>query len=522
MIGIPTSGSPEVRRLSMSGYHVRIGKVLTTMQALSDREVSDALQEQEKYRPQEYRLLGLPDLVRGGGAASGGRERLLGEILLDKGVIGRDVLRTALMRQWQLSLPICRLLKKEDMAAVVELLGFINSTINLDELLDRIMIAAKEVLNAEASSLMLLDEQTGELIVSVPTGPKREELKQLRIPRGEGISGWVAEHGEPLLVPEVSEDPRFFRRIDQVFGFVTKSVVCMPLRAKGKTLGVLEVINRQDGKPFSGEDAELLMMFAHQVAVVLDNARLQAEALERERLMRELIIAKQIQERLIPKAFPEMDGVRMAAFLSPAEAVSGDFYDFMVTRERDLLIFIGDVSGKGIPASLLMATTSTALKILLEMDTDLATAIETVNRFLSRGDLKKEFVTLFLGRYSPHRRSFHYVNCGHPPPILVHSGGQIELDKGGSALGAFPEERYPFTDVSLQPGDVVLLFTDGVTEIRDPSGTLFGEERLAGVCAGLRGMTAEEILYHVRDRVLAFAEGAPQGDDLAIVVLQAI
>jgi sigma-B regulation protein RsbU (phosphoserine phosphatase) len=506
----------------MSGYHVRIGKVLMTMQALSDREVSEALREQEKYRPQEHPLLGLPDLVRGGGAAASGRDRLLGEILLDKGVIGRDILRTALMRQWQLSLPICRLLKKEDMAAVVELLGFINSTINLDELLDRIMVAAREVLNAEASSLMLLDEQTGELIVSVPTGPKREELKEIRIPRGEGISGWVAEHGEPLLIPDVSEDSRFFRRIDQVFGFVTRSVVCMPLRAKGKTLGVLEVINRQDGKPFSGEDAELLMMFAHQAAVVLDNARLQAEALERERLMRELIIAKQIQERLIPKTFPEMDGLRMAGFLAPAEAVSGDFYDYMVTREGDLIIFIGDVSGKGIPASLLMATTSTALKILLEMETDLAAAIETVNRFLSRGESKKEFVTLFLGRYSPRGRTFHYVNCGHPPPILVHSCRQIELDKGGSALGAFPEERYSFTDVPLLPGDVIVMFTDGVTEIRDPGGALLGEERLEGICTGLRGMPAENILDHVRDRVLAFAEGAPQEDDLAMVVLQAI
>lgn len=505
----------------MSGYHERIGEVLRTMQALSDGDVSDALREQERSRPQEHRLQGLPDLVRKGGAAAGGKGRLLGEILLDRGVIGRDILRTALMRQCQLALPACKLLKKEDMEAVVELLGFINSTIELDDLLDRIMVAAREVLKAEASSLMLVDEQTGDLVVSVPTGPKREELKEVRIPRGEGIAGWVSEHREALLIPDVSKDPRFFSRLDQVYGFVTRSVVCMPLRAKGRALGVLEVINRRDGRPFSGEDAELLMMFAHQAAVVLDNARLQAEALERERLLRELLIAKQIQDRLIPKTFPTVDGLRVAGFISPAEAVSGDFYDFMVTGEGDLIVFIGDVAGKGIPASLLMATTSTALKILLEMETDLGAAIETVNRFLARGDSGKEFVTLFLGRYSPRGRSFHYVNCGHPPPILVRADGQIELDKGGAALGSFADERYAFTDLPVQPGDVIMLFTDGLTELRDPGGSLFGDERVSAICEGLRGMPAQEILQHIKDQVLSFSEGGPLGDDLAVVVLQA-
>lgn len=504
----------------MSGYHERIGEVLRAMQALSDGDVSDALREQERSRPQQHPFRGLPDLVKKGGVAAGATGRLLGEILLDRGVIGRDTLRAALMKQCQLALPTCKLLKKEDMEALVELLGFINSTINLDELLDRIMVAAREVLKAEASSLMLVDEQTGDLIVSVPTGPKREELREVRIPKGEGIAGWVSEHGEPLLIPEVSKDPRFFGRLDQIYGFVTRSVVCMPLRAKGRGLGVLEVINRRDGRPFSGEDAELLTMFAHQAAVVLENARLQAEALERERLLRELVIAKQIQKRLIPKTFPRVRGLRVAGFISPAEAVSGDFYDFLVTAGGDLTVFIGDVAGKGIPASLLMATTSTALKILLEMDADLGNAIETVNRFLARGESGKEFVTLFLGRYSPGTRSFHYVNCGHPPPILVRSDGLVELDKGGAALGAFAEERYTFTDLPLLPGDAMVLFTDGLTELRDPGGHLFGDERAAVMCEGLRGLAAEEILQGIRDRVAAFAEGASQEDDLAIVVLQ--
>jgi sigma-B regulation protein RsbU (phosphoserine phosphatase) len=508
----------------MAGLHARLGELLKSMHMITDDTLMNALDEQKRLAAWPFRISrpGLPDLIRKGGPSDGLKYKLLGEILVHKGALLTDHLRTALLEQCRLATPPCELLGKEDMEAIIKLLGFINSTINLDELLDRIMVAAREVLYAEASSLMLIEEQTGDLIVSVPTGPRRKELKEVRIPRGQGVAGWVAQEEKALVVPDATKDPRFFERLDKLSGFVTKSLVCVPLKAKGKVLGVIEVINRSDGRPFEEQDAELLSTFAHQAAVVLDNARLQAEALEYYSLRHELNIAKRIQERFIPVAGPSAEGVEYAGWISPAEAVSGDFYDFMKTPEEELLIFIGDVVGKGIPASLLMATTRSALRILLTRERDLSAVLDTMNRFLVREQDNQEFVTLFLARYSSRTKSLRFVNCGHTPPLLITSEGSEQLDTGGRPLGAFPDEEYPFVDRSLLPGDILVLCTDGLTELRNKQGDFFGESRLESICRAVRNKSAPDILEDIKKAASSFADGMLQGDDISVVVLKAL
>lgn len=501
---------------------IKIGDVLKEMGVITDEELNGALETQKRL---SIKLLSqkrpsLPDLVRRGESAYT-RRLLLGEILLEEGVIQKEHLRKALLRQCQIIGPCRRKLRREQMEAVIELLGFINSTINLGELLDLIMEATNEVLHAEASSLMLLDENTGELIFSVPTGPKKDRLKEIRLAPGEGIAGWVAESGSPLLIPDVTKDPRFFQNMDQASGFSTRSMVCVPLRAKGKTLGVLQALNRRDGDPFNGEDLDLLTTFASQAAIALDNARLYSESLERQRLLQELVLAKEIQDRLLPKEFPEVDGLQVAGFISSAEEVSGDFYDFVVTEEGDLISFMGDVSGKGIPASLLMASTRSALRILLEDKKELTSALETVNRFVLRDSTAGSFVTMFICMYQPAARGLSYVNCGHTPSLLISADGVSELAEGGTVLGAFDGVDYPLTTINLARGDLILIYTDGLTEARSLSGELFGYERLMEMAQELRGMGATDALEKIKERLFSFSRHTHQSDDITLLVLGA-
>ena len=204
---------------------------------------------------------------------------LLGQILLDMGLVTREQLERGLIEQ-ERSIEAYQSLENRKLGVTIEIGSIVNSTLNLAEVLYLIMVHANRVTNSAASTLMLLDEETGELIFSVPTGPKEDKLVDIRIPKGEGIAGWVATNEQPLLVADVSKDPRFYGKVDEKSGFETKSILCVPLKAKTKLIGVLEAINKQDGGSFTEEDQMLLSMFGYQAAVAIENARLYNELQE--------------------------------------------------------------------------------------------------------------------------------------------------------------------------------------------------------------------------------------------------
>jgi len=204
---------------------------------------------------------------------------LLGQILIDMGLVSPAQLEHGLKEQ-EKSLEAFLSLENRKLGVTIEIGSIVNSTLNLAEVLYLIMIHANRVTNSATSTLMLLDEETGELNFSVPTGPKEDKLVDIRIPKGEGIAGWVAENEQPLLVADVREDPRFYAKIDEKFGFQTKSILCVPLKAKTKLIGVLEAINKQNGRNFNQEDELLLSMFGYQAAIAIENARLYSELQE--------------------------------------------------------------------------------------------------------------------------------------------------------------------------------------------------------------------------------------------------
>ena len=269
-----------------------LGEILADMGIVSGQQLEEALTKQRKL----YGYEALPERIRrvtlvSEARLATGATPMLGQILIDMGVATKDQLEQAIEKQDKM-IEAYKLLNSEKLGATVEECSIINSTLNIAEVLKNIMKYANRVTNSVASTLMLLDEETGELVFSVPTGPKSDKLTDFHLPPGEGIAGWVAENEQHLLIPDVKKDKRFYGKTDEMSGFETKSILCVPLKAKSKMIGVLEVINKVDDTSFTEEDAMLLNIFANLAAIAIENARFYDEL--KNRYEEE----KQLQEKL--------------------------------------------------------------------------------------------------------------------------------------------------------------------------------------------------------------------------------
>ena len=289
-----------------------LGEILAEMGFVTKQHLEEALTKQRELHNEEV----LPERLQRTRLISEARlatntTPALGQILVDMGVTTKDQLDQAMRKQENLA-EVYKSLESEKLGAVVEKCSIINSTLNIAEVLENIMKYANLVTNSAASTMMLLDEETGELVFSVPTGPKSDKLTDIRIPPGKGIAGWVAANEQHLLIPDVSKDPRFYGNVDKITGYQTKSILCVPLRTKSKMIGVLEVINKADGFPFTEEDAMLLNFFANQVAVAIENARYYGE------LKHKYEEEKQMQEK-----YAEIEKLRALGLMT-----SGIAHDF--------------------------------------------------------------------------------------------------------------------------------------------------------------------------------------------------
>ncbi len=303
-----------------------LGEILADMGFVTKRHLDEALTKQRKM----YKEKVLPERLQRTRLISEARlaantTPALGQILVDMGVATKDQIDQAMRKQENLA-DVYKSLKSKKLGAVIEKCTVINSTLNIAEVLDRIMKYANLVTNSAASTLMLLDEETGELVFSVPTGPKSDRLTDIRIPPGKGIAGCVATNEQYLLIPDVSKDPRFYDKVDEKSGYETESILCVPLMAKTKLIGVLEVINKADGNSFTKEDAMLLNFFANQAAVAIENARFYGE------LKRKYDEEREIQERLV-----ESEKLRALGLMT--SGIAHDFNNMLaiITGNIDLI-----------------------------------------------------------------------------------------------------------------------------------------------------------------------------------------
>ncbi len=296
----------------------------------------------------------------------------------------------------------------------------------------------------------------------------------------------------------------------------------LPIRHKGETGAILCLGPKMTGKDYEPDEVEFLYALGNLAFVSLQNSYLVDEQIEKERLEEEMRLAREIQERLQPSSLPEFEGVDAASLALPSRHVAGDYFDAILLDEDRILYAIADVTGKGVPASLLMSNLQAALRVLVPLDVSLEEGTAHMNRVITENTGYDKFITYFHGVYDKRDRSFKYVNAGHNPATVVRADGSLELlEKGGLLLGVMAGMPYESGTITLAPGDVLAMFTDGVTEAMSPDGEEWGEERLEPLLVELREKSAQDILDGVREAVRDFTEDAPVlSDDLTMIVIK--
>jgi phosphoserine phosphatase RsbU/P len=306
----------------------------------------------------------------------------------------------------------------------------------------------------------------------------------------------------------------------------------LPLSVKDKLLGLISLGEKRSEEPYTSTDLRLLKSVASQTALALSNAQLSAviaeEVARREKLNREIEIAREVQERLFPQRLPEIAGLRYFGHCRTALGVGGDYYDFLTLPDGKLGVALGDVSGKGIAAALTMASLQACLRAdAMRAGDDLAALIARVNNMVYEASTEDRYATLFYAQFDPATRRLTYVNAGHCPPILLRgpgAGHSVErLDKaGGTVVGLVPDAAYEQAQIDLAAGDLLVIYTDGFSEAMSPKLEEWGETRLLEAVKSCDGLPAKEAISKIMQAADAFASGAPQSDDMTLVILRAV
>jgi len=395
----------------------------------------------------------------------------------------------------------------------------INSTLELDEILPRILQTATENTRADRGTIFIVDAASGELWSKVLQG---EEELEIRLPMGQGLAGFVAQTGEVIILDDAYADPRFNQSVDRASGYKTKSLLTTPMRNKtGEIIGVFQLLNKRDGL-FNDEDVVFLDALSDHAAIAIENAYLLQESLAKQALEKELEVAGGIQKRLLPSEPPEIEGWDLLAECIPCDEVGGDAYDFIPLEDGRWCISIADVVGHGIPAALLMANLYAALRSHAQYECDLPEMMGRVNNFIHRSTDVMQYITGFCGLLDLTVGTFEYVNAGHNPPYLVRASAPegedlIELKEGGIPFGMMPSAPYSSATVAFEPGDLLFMFTDGVTEVMNEEEELMGEEALEGILRSTVGMPLPSILHEVQVEVRSWAGRKPFDDDVTMV-----
>ncbi len=393
----------------------------------------------------------------------------------------------------------------------------IATSLETGQLLEQILDLVFQVVRYDAAGIYLVDKQTQWITRQTIRGydPQRDDAVRLKV--GRGLIGWSVKTGQGIIVSDVSRDPRYMNARDE-----TRSEIVAPIRIGAEVIGAFN-LESDESDAYQPEDMELLKTFASQAAVAIERTRLHADVLEKRRLEGEVSIGRRIQRSFLPERDPQIPNFEVAGANDSSELVGGDYYDFVRIADGHLGIVVADVSGKGIPAALIMASFRASLIAEIRNNYSMRTIVAKVNKLLWESVEADRFVTAIYGVLDIQSRRFTYVNAGHNPGVIFRPvTGKIDhLDATGPLLGTLEAATYKERHVEIHPGDVLVLYTDGVTEAMNPEGELFGMERLEEVLREKAVEGAASVLRAIRETVQTFQEGR-QTDDLTVVVVKGI
>jgi serine phosphatase RsbU (regulator of sigma subunit) len=376
--------------------------------------------------------------------------------------------------------------------------------------------AVSEIMGVKAASIRLIDQEHDELVIKAVHNLSQGYLNKgpIRLSKSE-IDNIALSPVGYCYVRDLANDPRVLYPADAKSEGIV-SFLCVGMRYKGKPVGVLRIYTDTE-QQFSQLRISLLKAVAAQAAAAIENTRLLTETIEAEALEKQVRMAAEVQQRMIPQEPPHVPGVDLFAVYVPCFELGGDFYDFIPLPYDNLGLVIADVSGKGVPASLIMASVRAALRAQVDNVYYLYEVIRRLNLMLHRDSKPTEFVTLFYGVLDANNRRLTYCNAGHPPGLILRDGQIIELGSDNMVLGVNPEEAYTQSVIDLQPNDLLLLYTDGLTDAMNFKQETFGRQRIVEAFKK-SGATAEIVAQNVLWEMRKFVGLSKRTDDVTMIV----
>ena len=431
--------------------------------------------------------------------------------MTDQGSIRRDFLLEEENKRLRLAV--------EELSVLNDIATAIASTQSLDELANLIIQKCVKHLKVEQGAVMLLDEQDQKNPFHTMVRKQDTNLKVLPFRFDAQLAGWMIKNKTPLLINDFIKDQRF--RDVASAGMSLRSLLSVPLLLKGRLIGLISVFNKKTEPEFTLDDQRLLAIIAAQSAQVIENARLYQEEQALFRLQEEMRLAREIQMNLLPTGSPGIAGYDIAGKTIPAKEVGGDYFDYIPLNDHCLAFCLGDVSGKGMPAALLMANLQATLRGQAAREISCKDCIERSNRLLFHGTDSTKFATLFYGILNAERHELCYSNAGHDFPLLFSSGKMpSRLKTGGVVLGFVEAFPYSEAKITLNKGDLLVLYSDGITEAMNEREEEFGEQRLAQTIHEYIAEPAESIIDHILGNVRKHSATIAQLDDMTLLVIR--
>jgi sigma-B regulation protein RsbU (phosphoserine phosphatase) len=403
----------------------------------------------------------------------------------------------------------------------------ISRTLDLQEVLNLVMGTLDSLIPYDAAGIFVLKcvdpsevargEEPCVFQAEEVRGYDIDELSEVHLKLGEGIIGHVALTSEPIISPDVRNDPLYINAREE-----TRSEMVAPIISNDEVIGVFD-LESDELNAYSDDDLQVLMMLASQVAIIIEKVMLHEQLIEKKRLEGQLEVARQVQLELLPASDPKLEGFDISAYNFPTEEVSGDYYDWVPIYDDQISLVVADVSGKGVPAALLMAFLRASLRAATHIGYAPHISMAKVNYLLWESIERNQYVTAFYGILDASNRTLAYTNAGHNPPLLLDAKENAQfMDRGGVPLGIFRDTRYHEYYLTLEPDEVLVLYTDGVTEAMNPNGEEFGRERLATSVKAARSLSAKDLITSVQTDVLNWTDGAGATDDITFFVVKAL
>lgn len=405
-------------------------------------------------------------------------------------------------------------------STLVDASRILNSTLDIDELLQIIINLATKMLDSQGSTLYLLEHEQKQLRVLTA---QNEQLIKKNIPLNVGVVGKVIDTGAIINLKNPFSIKKYVDENEVIDRHNIATLLCVPLRDKdNKIIGSLETINKI-ANYFDKEDEQMLSALAVHASLAIENAMLHKEVQEKRKLEQELTVASEIQKRFLPDHSPKLSNFDIDAFTVQCKQVGGDYYDFIPLENGNIAIAIADISGKGIPASLMMANLQAALQSQAIIQNEPSPVVSTINKFLFRNSTANKYATFCYGILDPEKANFTYTNAGHNPPLLRRfNGNWEELTIGGMVVGLFDDQKYEQTSVKLEPGDILVLFSDGVSEAMNAIEEEFETIRLKKVVENYLNKDARQICEAIYDEIKLFEAGTVRHDDLTLLMIKAL